>query len=292
VQAYGGTVVVLRKFDATACLAAIEDHRVTYAQFVPTMFVRMLKLPAEIRNSYDLSSLTGAVHAAAPCPIEVKAEMIAWWGPILDEYYGGTEGVGVTVIDSETWQAKPGSVGRPVLGKLRICDDETGVELPIGETGTVYWEREQQPFVYHNDEAKTRDAQHPRHPLWSTLGDIGHVDTDGFLFLTDRKAFMIISGGVNIYPQEIENALALHPAIHDVAVIGVPDPEMGESVKAFVQPATGVTHGPALEKEIIAFVKSKIASYKAPRTVEFVDDLPRTDTGKLLKGELRNRVPR
>jgi fatty-acyl-CoA synthase len=174
-----------------------------------------------------------------------------------------------------------------VLGTLHVCEDETGVELAAGETGVVYWERERVPFEYHNDPEKTKSSQHPDHPTWTTLGDIGHLDEDGFLFLTDRKSFMIISGGVNIYPQEIENVLALHPAIHDVAVIGVPDSEMGESVKAFVQPAAGAQPGPELEQEIIAFVKSKIASFKAPRSVQFVDDLPRTETGKLVKGELK-----
>jgi fatty-acyl-CoA synthase len=289
VQALGGTVVLLTKFDARACLRAIEEHRVTHAQFVPTMFVRMLRLPEEDRADRDLTSLRVAVHAAAPCPVEVKQKMIDWWGPILVEYYAGTEANGMTMIDSATWLTRPGTVGRPILGTLRICDDETGAELPPGEVGTVYWERETLPFRYHNDPEKTAAAQHPAHPNWSTLGDIGYVDPDGFLFLTDRRSFMIISGGVNIYPQETENVLALHPAIHDVAVIGVPDPEMGESVKAFVQPAPGVEVGPELEREIIDFVRSRIAGYKAPRSVQFVDDLPRTDTGKLVKGELKKR---
>ncbi|MBA2324958.1 MAG: acyl-CoA synthetase [Pseudonocardiales bacterium] len=289
VQALGGMVVVLKKFDARACLRVIESHHVTHAQFVPTMFVRMLQLPEQDRVMSDLSSLRLALHAAAPCPVEVKQKMIDWWGPILVEYYAGTEGNGMTVIDSPAWLTKPGTVGRPVLGALRICDDETGVELSSGEIGTVYWERDVQPFAYHNDPEKTAAAQHPDHPTWTTLGDIGCVDDEGFLFLTDRRSFMIISGGVNIYPQETENVLALHPAVHDVAVIGVPDPEMGESVKAFVQPAPGVAVDAELEQEIIAFVRSKIAGYKAPRSVQFVDDLPRTETGKLVKGELKKR---
>jgi fatty-acyl-CoA synthase len=286
VHALGGRVVMLRKFDAERSLEAIQDFGVTHAQFVPTMFVRMLQLPDEARSAYDLSSLRLAVHAAAPCPVEVKQKMIDWWGPILVEYYAGTEGNGMTVIDSKTWLTKPGTVGRPVLGVLRICDDE-GRELPPGEIGTVYVERDQTPFEYHNDPEKTLASQHPQHSNWTTLGDIGYVDEDGFLFLTDRKSFTIISGGVNIYPQEIENVLTLHPAILDVAVIGVPDQEMGESVAAFVQPKKGVTTGPELEQEIIAFVKSKIASFKAPRSVQFVDDLPRTETGKLIKRELK-----
>ena len=189
--------------------------------------------------------------------------MIDWWGPILLEYYAGTEGNGMTAIDSGTWLTKPGTVGRPILGTVRICADD-GTELPAGQTGGVYFERDEVPFTYHNDPAKTQAAQHPAHPTWTTLGDIGYLDEDGFLFLTDRKAFTIISGGVNIYPQETENVLALHPAVYDVAVIGVPDPEMGESVAAFVQPAAGAVPGPELEQEIIAFVKSKIAASRRP----------------------------
>ena len=288
VQALGGTVVMMKRFDAERALAAIQDHRVTHAQFVPTMFVRMLKLPPEVRDRYDVSSLRVAIHAAAPCPVEVKQKMIEWWGPILVEYYAGTEGNGMTAVDSATWLTKPGTVGRPVLGAVRICAED-GTELPAGQTGGVYFEREEIPFTYHNDPDKTRASQHRVHRTWTTLGDIGYLDGDGFLFLTDRKAFTIISGGVNIYPQEIENVLALHPAVYDVAVIGVPDPEMGESVAAFVQPAVGATPGPELEQEIIAFVKSKIASFKAPRTVRFVDDLPRSEAGKLVKAELKAR---
>ncbi len=288
VHAHGGTVVMMRRFDAAGALDAIGAHRVTHAQFVPTMFVRMLQLPQEQRDAPDISSLRVAVHAAAPCPVEVKQEMIDWWGPILVEYYGATEGNGLTMTDSTTWQTKPGTVGRSLLGVLHICDDD-GNELPIGETGSVYIEREIVPFEYHNDPEKTRAAQHPEHETWTTLGDIGHLDEDGFLFLTDRKSFTIISGGVNIYPQETENALALHPAVHDVAVIGLPDPEMGERVTAFVQPRAGIETGPELGQEIIDFVKSRIAGYKAPREVRFIDDLPRTETGKLVKGDLKKR---
>ena len=286
IQALGGTVVMMKRFDAEQALQAIADRRVTHAQFVPTMFVRMLQLPQVTRDRYDVSSLRVAIHAAAPCPVEVKQKMIDWWGPVLVEYYAGTEGNGMTAIDSGTWLTKPGTVGRAVYGSVRICADD-GTELPAGQAGVVYFERDEVPFAYHNDPDKTRAAQHPAHPAWTTLGDIGYLDEDGFLFLTDRKAFTIISGGVNIYPQETENVLALHPAVYDVAVIGVPDPEMGESVAAFVQPAPGAVPGPELEQEIIAFVKSKIASYKAPRTVRFVDDLPRSEAGKLMKSELR-----
>jgi long-chain acyl-CoA synthetase len=288
IQALGGTVVMLKRFDAEQSLAAIADHKVTHAQFVPTMFVRMLRLPAEARDRYDVSSLRLAIHAAAPCPVEVKQKMIDWWGPILVEYYAGTEGNGMTAVDSGAWLSKPGTVGRAVNGAVRICAED-GTELPAGQAGAVYFEQDETPFAYHNDPEKTRASQHPEHPAWTTLGDIGYLDEDGFLFLTDRKAFTIISGGVNIYPQETENVLALHPAVYDVAVIGVPDPEMGESVAAFVQPAAGAVPGPELEQEIIAFVKSRIAGFKAPRTVRFVDDLPRSEAGKLMKAELKAR---
>jgi acyl-CoA synthetase (AMP-forming)/AMP-acid ligase II len=291
IQALGGTVVMMKRFDAEQALAAIADLHVTHAQFVPTMFVRMLQLSPEVRDRYDISSLRIAIHAAAPCPVEVKQKMIDWWGPVLVEYYAGTEGNGMTAVDSGTWLTKPGTVGRAVSGTVRICADD-GTELPAGQTGTVYFGNEEMPFAYHNDPGKTRAAQHPAHPTWSTLGDVGYLDQEGFLFLTDRKAFTIISGGVNIYPQETENVLALHPAVYDVAVIGIPDPEMGESVAAFVQPAPGAVPGPELEEEIIAFVKSRIAGYKAPRTVRFVDDLPRSEAGKLMKSELKARYAR
>jgi len=291
VQALGGTVIMMKRFDAEQVLRAIQDHRATHAQFVPTMFVRMLQLPPEVRDRYDAKSLRVAIHAAAPCPVEVKQKMIDWWGPVLLEYYAGTEGNGMTVIDSGTWLTKPGTVGRSILGTVRIIADD-GTELPAGHTGGVYFERDEVPFTYHNDPAKTQASRHPDHTTWTTLGDVGYLDEDGFLFLTDRKAFTIISGGVNIYPQETENVLALHPAVYDVAVIGVPDPEMGESVAAFVQPAPGAVPGPELEQEIIAFVKSKIASYKAPRTVRFVDELPRSEAGKLMKSELKARYAR
>jgi len=288
IQGLGGTVVMTERFDPEGTLAAIAEHRVTAGQFVPTMFVRMLRLDEQVRARYDVSTLRLAVHAAAPCPVEVKHKMIDWWGPVLVEYYASTEGQGMTMINSERWLEKPGSVGKAVVGALRICDDDGG-EVPVGEVGTIYFERDIVPFTYHNDPEKTREAQHPEHPTWTTVGDIGRVDEDGFLFLTDRKAFTIISGGVNIYPQEIENALALHPSVEDVAVIGVPDEEMGEAVMAFVQPAPGAVPGPELEREIIDFVRATIARFKAPRAVEFVSDLPRTPTGKLVKHELKRR---
>jgi len=288
VQSLGGTVVMMEKFDAEGALRAIQDHRVTIAQFVPTMFVRMLQLPAETRLSYDTSSLRLAVHAAAPCPPEVKDAMIAWWGPIIVEYYGSTEQNGITLISTPEWQQKRGSVGKAMIGVAHICDDD-GNELPPGEIGAVYFERETVPFEYHNDPEKTAAACNPQHPTWTTVGDLGYLDEDGYLFLTDRKSFVIISGGVNIYPQEVENVLALHDKIFDVAVIGVPDPEMGQSVKAVVQLKDGVVGDEALADEIIQYVRERIAHFKAPKSVDFVDSLPRTPTGKLVKGELEKR---
>jgi long-chain acyl-CoA synthetase len=288
-QATGGTVVVMDRFDAEAALAAIERYRVTHSQWVPTMFVRMLKLPDDARTRHDLSSHRVAIHAAAPCPAEVKAAMIDWWGPILEEYYAATESAGITVIGSADWLTHRGSVGQALLGVLRICDDETGELLPSRQVGTVYFERDVPPFAYHNDPEKTASSRHPQHDNWATTGDLGYVDEDGWLYLTDRRAFMIISGGVNIYPREAEDALALHPAVLDVAVIGVPDAEMGESVLAVVSPAPDVEPGPELAEALIAHVRAHIAAYKAPKRIEFSADLPRTPTGKLVKQKLRER---
>lgn len=288
VHALGGTVVLAKRFDAADTLRYIEKFRITATQMVPTMFVRMLKLNDEVRSRYDLSSLRVVIHAAAPCPVDVKQAMIDWLGPIIWEYYSSTEVHGMTVIDTGQWLSHQGSVGRSVLGTLHICDDD-GHDLPAGEVGTVYFERDALPFSYHNAPEKTAEAQHPAHPFWTTVGDLGYVDDEGYLYLADRKAFMIISGGVNIYPQEVENALTLHPAVHDVAVIGVPDPEMGEQVKAVVHLTAGVDPSEELARELIDYTRARIAHYKAPRTVDFVDDLPRTPTGKLVKGKLRER---
>jgi fatty-acyl-CoA synthase len=290
VQALGGTAVIMERFDPEGALAAIEKFRVTHSQWVPTMFVRLLKLPEAVRSRYDVSSLKVAIHAAAPCPPEVKQAMIDWWGPVLHEYYSSTEANGITFIDSAQWLDRPGSVGRAGLGVLHVTDDE-GKELETGEVGTVYFERDERPFEYHNDPDRTAAAQHPEHENWTTTGDLGFVDADGYLFLTDRKAFTIISGGVNIYPREVEDVLVGHPSVLDVAVIGVPDDEMGEAVKAVVQPAPGAEGGPELEKELIEYVRGRIAHFKAPRTVDFTDFLPRTPTGKLVKQQLRDRYP-
>jgi fatty-acyl-CoA synthase len=278
----------MSRFDAEQALGHIERYAVTHSQWVPTMFVRMLKLPDEVRQRYDVSSMRIAVHAAAPCPVEVKRQMMAWWGPILHEYYAATEAAGITLIGPHDWLDRPGSVGRAGLGILHVCDPDSPdqEELTVGETGLVYFERDVMPFEYHHDPEKTREAQHPHHDNWATTGDIGRLDEDGFLYLTDRRAFMIISGGANVYPQEVENALTLHPAIYDVAVIGVPDDDMGEVVKAVVVPAEGATPGPELERELIDHARDRIAHVKAPRSVDFVESLPRTPTGKLVKRKL------
>ena len=282
VHRLGGTVIVMERFDAEAALALIERHRITHATFVPTHFIRLLKLPEEVRAGFDMSSLRAAVHAAAPCPVPVKRAMIEWWGPIVHEYYSGTETCGITAISAGEWLDKPGSVGRAVLGSLRITDDE-GNELPVGEEGNVCF-ADGPRFEYHNDPDKTAKA-YDRNG-WATLGDVGRLDQDGFLFLTDRKSFMIISGGVNIYPQEIENCLVTHPKVADVAVIGVPDEEMGECVLAVVQPAAGIVPGDGLAEELRTFARKTLGGVKAPRRFDFREQLPREPTGKLIKRKL------
>jgi fatty-acyl-CoA synthase len=286
--ALGGTVVMMPRFDETGALQALQDYRVTHSQWVPTMFTRMLKLPEQERTGYDLSSHRVAIHAAAPCPAGIKQQMFDWWGPILYEYYGGTELNGLTHCGPQEWLSHPGTVGKPVLGTLHICDEQ-GRELPAGEPGIVYFEMPQLPFRYHNDDAKTKDAQHPEHPNWSALGDVGYLDDEGYLYLTDRATFMIISGGVNIYPQEIEDQLILHPSVADVAVVGVPDPEMGEAVKAVVQPSEGVLADDALATELLAYAREHLAHYKCPKSVDFMDELPRLPTGKLYKRLIKDR---
>jgi fatty-acyl-CoA synthase len=287
-HALGGTVVVLEHFDAAEALAAIERSGVTHSQWVPTMFVRMLKLSDDERNRHDLSTHRVAIHAAAPCPRPVKEQMFDWWGPIIHEYYGGTETTGMTYVGPEDWLSRPGTVGRPVLGKLHICD-ESGAELSPGQDGLVYFERRTLPFEYHNAPEQTRAAQHPQHPGWSALGDVGHVDQDGFLFLTDRATFMIVAGGVNIYPQEIEDVLVMHPDVADVAVFGVPNADLGEEVKAVVQLEPHVEPSDAVATSLLGHAALHLARFKVPRSIDFVDQLPRLPTGKLYKRLLRDR---
>jgi acyl-CoA synthetase (AMP-forming)/AMP-acid ligase II len=285
VMRLGGTVVVMEHFDAAEFLALVESHRVTHTQVVPTMFVRMLKLPAAQRLAHDLSTLRCAVHAAAPCPVPVKQQMIDWWGPIVWEYYAGTEGMGMTLVNSAEWLAHKGTVGRAVVGVLHICDDD-GEELPVGQTGGVYFS-DGKAFEYHNDPERTAAGRNARG--WTTLGDIGHMDAEGYLYLSDRKAHMIISGGVNIYPQEAENLLVTHPKVLDVAVFGVPNEEFGEEVKAVVQPRDMAEAGKALEHELIAFCREQLSAIKCPRSIDFMAELPRHPTGKLYKRLLRER---
>ena len=280
-QRLAGTVVVMERFEPEAALAAIQDHGVTHSQWVPTMFIRMLRLPEKTRAAYDMSSLRYAIHAAAPCPVPIKEQMIEWWGPILHEYYAGTEGNCFVYTTSTDWLAHRGTVGRPLLGEVHVCDEE-GEELPAGRVGILYFGGGAE-FEYHGDPAKTASSRDPRGRGWSTLGDIGYVDEDGFVYLTDRMSHMIISGGVNIYPQEVENLLAVHPKVADVAVIGVPDPEMGEQVKAVVQPASMAEADDGLAAELIDYCRERLAHYKCPKSLDFRATLPRHPTGKLLK---------
>ena len=284
----GGTVVVMERFDPEDALATIEKYRITDGQFVPTHFVRMLKLAPEVRAKYDVSTLRCAIHAAAPCPVPIKRAMIEWWGPVLYEYYAGTEGNGSTFISSPEWLAKPGSVGKALSGILRVCD-ENGDEVPRGTEGQIFFEPSDpsaKPFEYHNDPAKTADSRN-KHG-WTSLGDIGFEDEDGYLFLTDRKSFMIISGGVNIYPQEIENLLVTHPKVADAAVIGEPDPDMGEQVIAVVQPLDPAQAGPALAEELRDYLAPQLSRLKLPKRIDFRETLPREATGKLYKRLLRD----
>jgi long-chain acyl-CoA synthetase len=281
---FGGTAIIMERFDPEQYLQLVERHRVSNSQLVPTMFSRMLKLPAETRTKYDLSSLEAVVHAAAPCPVPVKEAMIEWWGPKILEYYGATEANGFTWCDSEQWLAHKGTVGKAILGEVVITDEDGNV-LPTGTPGTV-WFRGATNFEYFNDPAKTAES---RAGDMSTVGDVGYLDDDGFLYLTDRKSYMIISGGVNIYPQETENLLVTHPKVMDAAVLGVPNDDLGEEVKAVVQPMDMAAAGPELERELIAFCREHLAHYKCPRTVDFEAELPRLPTGKLYKRLLRDR---
>lgn len=281
VQRCGGTSVVMERFDAAASLGLIEQHRITHSQWVPTMFVRLLKLPEAVRRAPDLSSHRFAIHAAAPCPEHVKRRMLEWWGPILYEYYSGTEGNGQTAIGPDEWLRHPGSVGRPILGEVHILDDD-GRELPPGREGRVFFSGGPR-FEYYKDPEKTAAAYDSRG--WSTLGDIGYLDEDGYLYLTDRQAHMIISGGVNIYPREVEDVLVSHPAVQDAAVFGIPNEEFGEEVKAAVELVPGAP--PVTAAELIAWCRERLAHLKCPRSVDFHASLPRHQTGKLYKDVLK-----
>ena len=282
----GGTAVIMERFDPERFLQLVEKYRVTHSQLVPTMFSRMLKLPEEVRRRYDLSSLECAVHAAAPCPIPVKEQMIDWWGPIIDEYYGATEGLGFAACDSAEWLAHKGTVGRVLLGKLHVLDGKMQ-ECATGKAGELWFETAT-PFEYFNDPVKTAQVRWPDGTM-STVGDVGYVDEDGFVFLTDRATFMIISGGVNIYPQETENLLITHPKVADAAVFGVPNADLGEEVKAVVRLIPDVEPGKEIAQELVAFCRVHLAHVKCPRSIDFVAELPRLPTGKLYKRELRDR---
>ncbi|WP_214364938.1 AMP-binding protein [Pseudonocardia sp. H11422] len=285
VHQLGGTVVLMERFDAEGALAAIERHRVTHSQWVPTMFVRLLRLPAEVRERYDLSSHRVAVHGAAPCAPEVKKALIDWWGPIVHEYYGASEGYGRTAITAEEWLAHPGSVGRSVGGTLHVTDEQ-GRDLPAGEVGTVWFVKaDADEPVRAPDGAADLAATRG----WGAVGDLGRLDEDGYLHLTGRKGQTIISGGVNIYPREIEDLLVLHPAVADVAVVGVPEEEFGEQVKGVVQFAEGHVAGPELAAELISYCRANLAHFKCPRSIDFVERVPRSDAGKILMAELRGR---
>ncbi|MGV0714338.1 fatty-acid--CoA ligase FadD4 [Mycolicibacterium sp. XJ662] len=282
-QAMGVTTVVMSKFEPESALQAIEKYRVTSGQFVPAMFIRMLRLPESVRNSYDVSSIKRVVHAAAPCPVDIKMQMIDWWGPVIDEYYSSSEGAGITFITAEEWLKRPGSVGRPLLGEAHVLD-ENGDEVPPGQEGQIYFAVPGMQFVYHKDPEKTAESRDQRG--WVTVGDVGYLDEDGYMFLTDRKHHMIISGGVNIYPQEAENLLVTHPKVMDAAVFGVPDDEMGQRVHGVVQTVDPADATEEFAEELLAWLRDRLAHYKCPRAITFEAQLPRTETGKMLKREL------
>lgn len=281
----GGTVVAMERFDPELALQLIEKERITHSQWVPTHFIRMLKLPPEAREGYDMSSLEMVFHAAAPCPIPVKQDMLAWWGPVIHEYYAGTEFNGMTTIDPQDWLAHPGSVGRATFGIAHIMSDDGETELTGRQEGLIYFEGGT-PFTYHNDADKTASAYNSRG--WSTLGDVGWLDEERYLYLTDRKSFMIISGGVNIYPQEIEDAIIVHPRVADAAVIGAPDDDLGERLVAIVQPLDWADAGDDLAADIRASLEGKLGRLKIPKQIDFLQELPRHPTGKLYKRLLRD----
>ena len=282
----GGTAILMENFDPERYLALVEIYKITHSQLVPTMFSRLLKLPEAARHKHDLSSLEIAIHAAAPCPVQVKEEMIKWWGPIIHEYYGATEGLGFTACNTAEWLAHKGTVGKIMLGDMHILDDEMQ-PCAEGVPGTV-WFKSATEFQYFNDPEKTKESRSPDGSM-STVGDVGYIDKDRFLYLTDRATFMIISGGVNIYPQECENLLITHPKVMDAAVFGVPNADLGEEVKAVVQLIDGVAPGPELAVELMEFCAQNLSRQKVPRSIDFEKELPRLPTGKLYKRLLRDR---
>lgn len=282
---FGGTAVIMRKFDAEAALALIERHQVTHSQWVPTMFTRLLALPNKCKRKYSTSSLKAAIHAAAPCPKDVKLAMLDWWGDVIYEFYAGSEAIGASVIGPRDWRMRPGSVGRAVVGEIHVID-EAGMELPPGEIGTVYFSGVA-GVSYHNDPERSRDLYNDRG--WATYGDMGHVDADGYLYLSDRRADLIVSGGVNIYPQEVENALARSPRVADVAVIGVPDPDFGEVPKAIVQLSPTQVADRDTAEALLRDCCDELARPKLPRTVVFVEAIPRSESGKLLRRLLKEQ---
>ena len=284
VHQLGGTVIVMEKFDPEAMLALIEKYKVDVGQFVPTHFVRMLKLPEEVRARYDVSSMRSAVHAAAPCPIPVKEQMLAWWGPVIHEYYAGSEGNGFCYVGPHDWLTHKGTVGKSIMGQAKIVGED-GEELAPRSEGTVYFAGGA-PLTYHN--APDKIAENTNKQGWTTLGDVGWLDEEGFLYLTDRKSFMIISGGVNIYPQELENLLITHPKVADAAVVGAPHEEMGEQVAAVIQPMDWAEAGDALKDELMAFCRANLSHVKSPRILDFMQELPRHPTGKLYKRLIRD----
>jgi long-chain acyl-CoA synthetase len=280
----GHTAVLMDRWQPAEMLRLIERYRVTHSHMVPTQFSRLLALPEAERNRHDLSSMRAMIHGAAPCPHEVKRRMLDWWGPVVIEYYAATEGGGTTIVADE-WLRKPGSVGRAWPGSVVRVLDERGNELPPGQPGLVYLRMGRSSFAYHGDEEKTRAA---RAGDLFTVGDIGHLDEEGYLYLHDRKSDMIITGGVNVYPAEIEGELAAHPKVADVAVFGIPHPDWGEEIKAVVQPADGVPPGEELTEELLAFAGRRLARFKLPRSIDYLDELPRDPNGKLYKRRLRD----
>lgn len=276
----GGTTVVMSRFEPEQALKLMERHRVTHGIYVPFMFTQMLKLPAVLRESYDVSALRMAIHGAAPCPIEIKQQMIQWWGDALMEFYSSSEGIGMTLIDAEDWLAHPGSVGKALVGDVHIVGED-GMELPPGETGTVYFSGDHIRFTYHNELSKTADSYNEKG--WATVHDMGHLDEDGFLYLADRVSFAIVSGGITIYPQELENILASHAKVADVAVFGVPSELLGEEIKAVVEPTTWSQANEETADEILEWLSDKVSSFKMPRSLDFHPNLPRSDNGKMYK---------